>query len=326
MRSRFWFRSLLFAGLLLLPLPASAKRLIYIADDCVISMIEGWYRTNPKPGDVIVREADGKKLAADAWGLLASGDELVIGTHGQTQSSKVVGSLTLEGKIFSGFKVKGADSGGTGACFPTYDLPALNLDNLTVRFKVCFAGGVPAGPNRKSVQQSMIPCLTGKNITYEAYAVAVPVGFSPGWKSGDGKGTQDERDNAKYCLFQQAVRDGFDSTDAGSFRKWIDKKCYKDLVKVNDYLKNPPCMDSIDTWQMTFTFTDPTPAKPGMLEHPWREPVAPARLPRRRGIQAIPKSTVEEADGYSIDGCEEGQCALTPVTKTDWGRLRRTYR
>ncbi len=52
MRSRFWFRSLLFAGLLLLPLPASAKRLIYIADDCVISMIEGWYRTNPKPESI----------------------------------------------------------------------------------------------------------------------------------------------------------------------------------------------------------------------------------------------------------------------------------
>jgi hypothetical protein len=287
------------------PAEALAKRVIYVTAGNDISWMEGYYKTHAQDGDEFIREVDGDKFT-DAWSSLAAGDELILCGHGTK------GAVSIEGGQYGGFKLKDATTGGTGVSCPPFELPALALDNITVTFKMCNAGSVPAGVDKKSVVQSLQPLITGANPTVTGEARAVLFGYKAVWKNSN-NGTQAQRGNALECFDEQVLRDGGDAQDGTRFNKWLRLKTYAQLEALNQYLANPPCAQDVDGWTLTFTYDPPT--EP--------QPVADGGALQRSTTSTVP---VEDATDYATAACLDECDGATPARPTSWGKLKIVYR
>lgn len=225
---------------------ATAKRIIYVADDKACSWGEGHYRKQSVGTDVFVREAEGKDLS-DAWSQLEEGDELIIITHGNK------GTIKLRGVSYAGFKKDGATGGGTGASCRPYVLPETDLDEITVTLKVCHSASDPDGDGPKiSVEESMEPLLTGDDSTVTGKDDELNSTYCPHWENG----TEAQQKNALRCLSDKAEEGGY--TGRKRVNDWLEDLTYEEHKTVQGVIED--CKDQgadVDDVEIVFEYPEP---------------------------------------------------------------------
>jgi hypothetical protein len=287
------------ATLVLLSTAAQAKRVIFLTSDNDVTWQEGYYRQNPQPGDVFVREADGKTLQ-DALDQLADGDELIIGAHGGP------GVLRIGGGKKGGFRC--GQTGGTGSCYQPYVIQPSSASGITVTLNVCFSDSTAPGL-LESVLGSLEQCLRGDNVTLKGKKTEVMGGLTFNW---NGTGTEAQRKNALRCLADAAVAAGFMANDPQRVNKWVRSLTYAQLQQIQTAAFFASCGRDIDSWLPVITFKPLQ--KPELLALP-----AGVRLAQDDYVDP------DEVTDVTVSLCEDGSCP-TGTRQTTWGQLRRTYR
>ena len=276
----------------------TAFRVIYVADDRVMSWGEGYYRQNPLPGDYFVREADpaAPNTLLGAWVLLWDFDDLIIMAHGHK------GLISLEGAVRSGF---GAGTGAGGGC-PPYVLPVSDAV-AGVDIKSCYSAADPDGDGPQiSVVESLEPLLPFGFVT--GYADRVMYGFCPSWRGG----TDAQRQEALRCLGDQAAADGY----AGPNRvnDWLRDQSYEEHQNVQSVID--ACRNAgrdVGDVEIVFTYGEP-----------------------RYQTLGLPVSSVWVSLGDEPDSLAELECFyVSPCTSccgpsqtesTTWGGVKAIYR
>jgi len=287
------------AALTLLAPAAEARRVIFLTSDADVTWQEGYYRQNPQPGDVFVREADGKTIQ-DALNQLQDGDELILGAHGGP------GTIRIAGSKRGGFTCERL--GGTGSCYVPYQIQPSSASGITVTFNVCFSAAV--GPGQiQSVLQSLEGCLRGDNVTVNGKSTTVSGGLSIAW---NGTGTEAQRKNALRCLGDAAVAAGFSATDPQRVNKWLRTLTYDQLQQIQNPNYFSSCGRDVDSWVPVITYKQP-------MKPDFPTPLAAAEM-------ASDSVDPDEVSDITVSLCDDSSCPSTPARNTTWGRLRRIYR
>lgn len=202
----------------LLNLPVSAKTVVCIDDGDDFRYAEGYYRQTLGPNDVI--QVGGS--LADCYCNVEAGDEFIVVGHGRVGG----GAFRWGGTWYGGFRRQGSNDPGTGVNGDPYELPAKELDGITVSLWFCHADSNPAGETTTSTTSTMDSIINYGDGSGEVWG---PDGL---YQIGDyhwrfDRAPADQINRARQCLYDAAEAAGFARSDQG-VSDWINSLSYND--------------------------------------------------------------------------------------------------